>query len=275
MWWHACASSACWAESMDWLNTAAGFGVGLMVGITGVGGGSLMTPILVLLFGVAPAAAVGTDLWFAAFTKIVGGTVHHGKGTVDWQVFRRLCWGSLPASLLTLTWLHFSHAAQLKSGMLMTALGGVLLLTALAMVFKQKTHALGQALRSGAPEQFKRAQPALTVLAGAVLGVLVTLTSIGAGALGAVMLLALYPYRMTPARLVGTDIVHAIPLTIVAGTGHLLMGNVDLLLLGKLLLGSVPGVVIGTLVGTRIPEGLLRSAIAVVLVAVGTKLLLA
>jgi uncharacterized membrane protein YfcA len=260
---------------MDWMNTLAGFGVGLMVGITGVGGGALMTPILVLLFGVAPAAAVGTDLWFAAVTKMVGGAVHHRSGSVDWQVFRRLCLGSLPASVATLAWLHVGQVAQMKHGLLLNALGGVLLLTAAAMVFKQQTHAASQALRAQAPEQFKRAQPALTVLAGAVLGFLVTLTSIGAGALGAVLLLTLYPFRMKPARLVGTDIVHAIPLTIVAGTGHLLMGHVDLLLLGKLLLGSLPGVVMGALIGTRTPERLLRPAIAVVLTAVSVKLLTA
>ncbi len=260
---------------MDWMNSLAGFGVGLMVGITGVGGGALMTPILVLVFGVAPAAAVGTDLWFAAITKMVGGTVHHQNGSVDWQVFRRLCMGSLPASVLTLVWLQTAQVAQVKQGLLMNALGGVLLLTAAAMVFKKQTHAAGQALRSQSPETFKRAQPALTVAAGAVLGFLVTLTSIGAGALGAVLLLTLYPFRMTPARLVGTDIVHAIPLTVVAGTGHLLMGHVDLVLLGKLLLGSVPGVVLGALIGTRTPEGLLRPAIAVVLAAVSVKLLAA
>ena len=261
---------------MDWLNAAAGFGVGLLVGITGVGGGALMTPILVLLFGVTPAAAVGTDLWFAAITKLVGGLMHQRSGGVDWQVLRRLCMGSLPASVLVLACLHWSGGAvQLKHGLILNALGGVLLLTALAMVFKRQTHELGRRLRSGSPDAFKRAQPALTVLAGAVLGVLVTLTSVGAGALGAVMLVALYPYRMTPSRLVGTDIVHAIPLTIVAGTGHLAMGNVDLHLLGQLLVGSIPGIVLGSLISTRAPEHWLRGAISMVLVAVGAKLIAA
>lgn len=257
---------------MDWMNTLAGFGVGVMVGITGVGGGALMTPILVLLFGVAPVAAVGTDLWFAAITKMVGGAVHHSKGSVDWEVLRRLCYGSLPTSVLTLLWLNHSGVAQTKHGLILNALGAVLVLTAAAMVFKKQTHAIGQKLRSRAPDQFKAAQPALTVVAGAILGLLVTLTSVGAGALGAVMLLYLYPFRMKPARLVGTDIVHAIPLTVVAGTGHLLMGHVDLALLGKLLLGSIPGIVIGSMLGGRLPEGALRGAISVVLVAVGIKL---
>lgn len=259
---------------MDWMNTVAGFGVGVMVGVTGVGGGALMTPILVLLFGVAPAAAVGTDLWFAAITKMAGGAVHHSKGSVDWQVLRRLALGSLPASIVTLAWLHLAGLGQMKNGFILNALGAVLLLTALAMVFKKRTHALGQRLRATAPDQFKRAQPALTVVAGAILGFLVTLTSVGAGALGAVMLLYLYPWRMTPARLVGTDIVHAIPLTLVAGTGHMMMGNVDFSLLGGLLLGSVPGVILGSLISSKTPENLLRFAIAVVLTAVGAKLVI-
>lgn len=260
---------------MDWLNPVAGFVVGLLVGVTGVGGGSLMTPLLVLVFGMAPAAAVGTDLWFAAITKLVGGTVHHRRGGVDWEVVRRLALGSLPASALTLWWLHASGLGPVKQGLIVHMLGAVLVLTAVAMLLKKQLHAIGQRLRSTAPERFKGAQPLLTVLAGALLGFLVTLTSVGAGALGTVMLVYLYPFRMNPGRLVGTDIVHAIPLTMVAGMGHLWMGNVDLPLLGQLLLGSIPGIVIGSLVGTRTSELFLRRAIAAVLVAVGAKLLLA
>ena len=256
-----------------WLNAVAGFGVGTIVGITGVGGGSLMAPILVLLFGVAPASAVGTDLWFAAITKAVGGWVHHQKGGVDTQVLKLLCWGSLPAAVLTLACLQWAHGARLQNQVLLTALGAVLLLTAVAMVFKKRAQQFGQKLRDVSPVDFKRWQPALTVVAGAILGLLVTLTSIGAGALGTVMLVYLYPYRMTPKRLVGTDIVHAIPLTIVAGTGHLLMGNVNLLLLGQLLLGSVPGIVIGSLLAGKLPETGLRWAIAVVLTIASLKLL--
>lgn len=256
-----------------WINAIAGFGVGAIVGMTGVGGGALMTPILVLIFGTAPATAVGTDLWFAALTKLVGGAVHHKQGRVDGEVLRLLATGSLPAAVLTLLWLHFSHAAKLQNAVLMTALGAVLLLTAAAMVFKKRAQAFGQKLRTASPVDFKRWQPALTIVAGAILGVLVTLTSIGAGALGTVMLVYLYPYRMTPTRLVGTDIVHAIPLTIVAGTGHLLMGNVNLVLLGTLLLGSVPGIVVGSLMAGRLPENVLRYAIAVILCISAVKLL--
>jgi uncharacterized membrane protein YfcA len=258
---------------VDWLNVAAGFGVGAMVGMTGVGGGALMTPILVLLFGVAPTSAVGTDLWFAALTKIVGGSVHQRRGSVDWQVLRRLWLGSLPAAGATLWWLHLAGSGGIKHGLILTALGFVLVLTALAMLFKKQMHALGQRLRSRAPETFSGLQPALTVTAGAILGCLVTLTSVGAGALGTVMLVYLYPVRLTPARLVGTDIVHAIPLTVLAGTGHLLMGNVHGSLLGNLLIGSVPGVLLGAYLSNKAPEKLLRTSIAVVLVAVGAKLL--
>lgn len=257
---------------VDGLHTVAGFVVGLLVGITGVGGGALMTPLLVLLFGVAPATAVGTDLWFAAATKMVGGVVHGRSGTVDWEVFKRLCLGSLPAATLTLGALYVLGVGKL-GGVLVQTLGAVLILTALAMLFKKAFHAFGQQLRTRLPEDFKRAQPALTVAAGAILGVLVSLTSIGAGALGAVMLLYLYPFRMKPARLVGTDIVHAIPLTMVAGTGHLIMGNVDFKLLGVLLLGSVPGILVGSLVATRAPETLVRGVIALVLVAAGVKMM--
>jgi uncharacterized membrane protein YfcA len=178
-------------RTMDGLNTLAGFGVGAMVGMTGVGGGALMTPILVLLFGIAPAAAVGTDLWFASITKMAGGAIHQRHDGVDWQVLRRLALGSLPAAALTLAWLHFSGMGQIKQGFLLHALGAVLILTAGAMLFRQRIHAFGRDLRGSAPEQFKRFQPALTVVAGAILGSLVTLTSVGAGALGTVMLLYL------------------------------------------------------------------------------------
>lgn len=242
---------------MDWLHSLAGCFVGLLVGMTGVGGGALMTPLLVLIFGVVPTTAVGTDLWFAAITKLAGGVVHGRSGTVDWEVFKRLCLGSSPAAVITLVALNVLGTGRI-GGILVQALGGVLILTAVAMLFKRVFHALGQRLRTRLPQDFKRAQPALTVAAGAILGVLVSLTSIGAGALGAVMLLYLYPFRMKPMRLVGTDIVHAIPLTVVAGTGHLMMGNVDFGLLGSLLVGSIPGIVVGSLVSTRAPEGLLR-----------------
>jgi uncharacterized protein len=256
-----------------WANVVAGFGVGAVVGGTGVGGGALMAPILVLLFGFAPATAVGTDLWFAAATKLVGGFVHNRRGGVDRTVLKLLSLGSLPASLATLVWLRYGSGVRLQGEFLSAALGAVLLLTSGAMIFKRQAQAFGQRLRTVAPADFKRAQPALTVVAGAIIGLLVTLTSIGAGALGTVMLVYLYPFRLTPAKLVGTDIVHAIPLTIVAGIGHLLLGNVDLHLLGSLLLGSIPGVVLGSLLAGRLPERTVRLGIACALVFAGLRLL--
>lgn len=256
------------------MHTLAGFFVGALVGMTGVGGGALMTPILVLLFGVSPAVAVGTDLWFAALTKTVGGLMHHQRGSVDWEVLRRLCLGSLPTSVLTLAWLRITGVSQVRQGWILTALGFVLLLTALAIIFRKNTQAWGAAMRTQAPVGFKQAQPALTVIAGSILGLLVTLTSVGGGALGIVMLVFLYPFRLKPAQLVGTDIVHAIPLTIIAGSGYLWMGNVDLILLGKLILGSVPGIISGSMLSTKVPESTLRIAIAMILSVVGFKLVL-
>ena len=259
---------------IDGLTALAGVLVGAIVGITGVGGGSLMTPILVLLFGIAPQTAVGTDLLYASITKVFGTAVHHNHGTVDWQIVRRLACGSLPAAALTLTWMSIQEANRVKSGFIIDAVGVALIITSLGMLFKDWLHGLGRKLRVGDSERFKHVQPVLTVMAGVVLGVLVTLTSVGAGALGTVMLVYLYPFRMRPARLVGTDIVHAIPLTIVAGTGHLLMGNVDLKLLGQLLIGSVPGIILGSTLAGKMPEAGLRWAISVVLSIAAFKLLM-
>ena len=258
---------------MEWAYTFSGLIVGALVGMTGVGGGALMTPLLVLGFGVSPVVAVGTDLWFAAVTKTVGGLMHQQRGGVDWQVLRRLCLGSLPMAVLALAWLYATDRDKLRQGGLLTALGIVLLLTALAIVFRRRTRAWSARIYSTAPDRFSRFQPLLTVVAGAVLGVLVTLTSVGAGALGVVMLVYLYPFRLDPVRVVGTDIVHAIPLTLTAGLGHLWLGNVDASLLAWLLLGSIPGVVAGSLLASKVPETLLRSAIAIILTLVGIKLL--
>lgn len=255
------------------LNVIAGFGVGVIVGLTGVGGGSLMAPIMILIFGVAPTTAVGTDLWFAGITKIVGGWIHGKKGTIDWQILRRLFLGSIPASLATLAWLHYSGVGKSNSKLMMQALGITLILTSIAALSRARVHAFGESLRGSSPHAFKAAQPALTVVGGVILGFLVTFTSIGAGALGAVMLLYLYPRRLTPLSLVGTDIVHAIPLTLVAGTGHLLMGNVNGELLGNLLIGSIPGIIIGSMLAMRAPEQFVRTAITIVLALVGLKMI--
>ena len=259
----------------EWIHVVAGLGVGFVVGMTGVGGGALMTPILVLLLGVAPTVAIGTDLWFAALTKLAGGALHHSRGVVDWQVLRRLCAGSLPTSAALLLWLQQGGITPMRSAFVLHLLGAVLLLTAAAMLLKGRVHARGRMLRLHDAARFKQWQPALTVAAGAVLGALVTLTSVGAGALGAVMLLYLYPLRMTPPRLVATDIVHEVPLTLLAGSGHALLGHVELGLLAQLLLGSVPGVLLGAAAAHRAPERLLRPGIALMLVVVGARLVTA
>ena len=259
---------------MDLITPLAGFVVGVLVGFTGVGGGALMTPLLVFLFGVAPQTAIGTDLLFASITKGFGGWVHGARGSIDWVVLRRLAAGSLPASLLTLVLLHQFPAQRQAGALLFPALGVALALTSVAMLFKPAFHRLGRKLRTSAPERFKRAQPGLTVFAGALLGFLVTLTSVGAGALGVVMLVYLYPYRLTPAKLVGTDIAHAIPLTLVAGLGHWSLGNIDFALLGSLLLGSIPGIILGSRLSIKVDHGYVRTAIAVMLAIIGGKILL-
>lgn len=259
---------------MEIAATFSGLLTGFVVGMTGVGGGAIMTPILILLLGVAPQTAVGTDLLFATITKLVAVKIHGARGTVDWQVVRRLAWGSLPAALIVLAALHFS---SLRDGgfvqLMVPAIGVALVLTALGMLFKSPLHAAGRHLRIGKPADFKRWQPALTVVAGVAIGALVTLTSIGAGALGTVMLVYLYPLRLTPAKLVGTDLAHAVPVALIAGLGHLALGNVDFGLLGWLLAGSLPGVWLGAHLGTRAPDRVVRGAIALVLLLVGARIL--
>jgi hypothetical protein len=260
--------------SLDPATVWSGLLVGIVVGFTGVGGGSLMTPILVLLLGVAPHTAVGTDLLFASVTKMVGVTVHHHQGTVDWRIVRLLATGSLPAAAATLVWMRLTDASHLNEGLLITAVGVALLLTSLGIFFKERLHALGRHLRLDVPVRFKAVQRPLTVATGAVLGVLVALTSIGAGALGTTFLVYLYPLRLTPRLLVGTDLAHAIPLALLTGLGHLWLGNVSWSLLGTLLVGSIPGVIAGSLVGTLIPLVLVQRGIALVLGAVALKMLL-
>lgn len=257
---------------MDWRLILSGALVGLLVGATGVGGGALMTPLLLLLFGVVPMAAVGTDLWFAALTKLFAAPVHHRHGLIDWPVVKRLWAGSLPASTLTLLWLR-SH--QLDEGDMDLVKAGIALAvmaTALAMLFQRHLHGLGRRLRISEGTAFKAAQRPLTIAAGALLGVLVTATSVGAGALGAVLLVYLYPLRLTPPRLIATDIVHALPLALFAGLGHLVLGHVDGTLLMNLLIGSIPAVMLGAALSARMPHAVLRWALMAVLMAVGVKL---
>jgi uncharacterized membrane protein YfcA len=215
---------------------------------------------------------VGTDLWFAATTKLFATRVHHGHGLIDWVVVKRLWLGSLSASAATLVWMKLHPVDASAVSLLKTAIAVAVLITALGMVFQQPLHALGRKLRTSNETDFKSAQAPLTVAAGVVLGVLVTLTSVGAGALGAVFLAYLYPLRLTPPRLIATDIVHAIPLAVFAGVGHLLIGNVNFTLLGNLLVGSIPAVVVGAMLSARLPHSFLRMTLAVVLLSIGAKL---
>lgn len=253
----------------------AGFFVGLVVGLTGVGGGSLMTPILIFFFDVKPYLAVGTDLLFAAFTKM-GGTLKLARAkVVDWRVVLHLSAGSIPAALVTLFVLnHFGAASQKVQSLMTSTLGAALLLTAAATLYK--------ALRGkAAPVSVQRGQETLAatprhwsfpLLFGAVIGTLVTLTSVGAGAIGVTVLMILYPMLPLP-RIVAADIAYAVPLTLVAGLGHASLGSVDWPLLSKLLLGSLPGIWIGSHWMSRIPERVIRSLLSVLLAYAGVKLI--
>jgi uncharacterized membrane protein YfcA len=238
-----------------------------------VGGGSVMTPILLLVFGTHPLSAVGTDLWFAAITKTAATKVHHGAGLIDWQVVRRLWLGSLPASALTMWWLASAHMGPHATDWVKGGIAIAILVTATAMLFQNQLHELGRKFRVGDARHFKAMQPVATVMAGAMLGFLVTLTSIGAGAIGVVLLAYLYPLRLTASRLIATDIVHAIPLAMFAGMGHLIAGNVDFNLLGNLLIGSLPGVLIGATLSSKLPQVVLKRSLAAILIFTGYKLL--
>ncbi len=255
---------------INWLYPLAGVLVGLIVGLTGVGGGSLMTPLLVLAFGFHPVTAVGTDLLYASATKTVGTTVHGWRGTVDWKVVRRLATGSVPATLLTLVALRYAPPGSPDTGhAIQIVLGVTLILSAIAAFLRKR-------LVSRLAPRFEAMSEArlhgLTILLGAVLGILVSLTSVGAGALGMTALLLLYP-KAPVNRLVGSDIAHAVPLTLLGGIGHWILGTVDFSLLGSLLIGSVPGIIIGSLIASRVSDRWLGQILAVVLAIVGIKLL--
>ncbi|RFC33635.1 MAG: hypothetical protein DID91_2727702928 [Candidatus Nitrotoga sp. MKT] len=259
---------------MDWLYTFSGFIVGFVVGVTGVGGGSLMTPVLVLMFGIAPATAVGTDLLYASLTKMGGSWVHGRRGTVDWKVVKLLAMGSLPAALLSMALLHYLALDEkhLKS-LITSVLSVALLLTAAALLFKPYLIKLGRRPDGVMFELHAHHLTGATIFTGAVLGVLVTISSVGAGALGVVVLLFLYP-RAPMAQIVGTDIAHAVPLTLIAGLGHAALGTVNYGLLGSLLLGSLPGIYLGSHLGIKIPDHVLRPILATMLTVIGIKLML-
>jgi uncharacterized membrane protein YfcA len=249
----------------------SGFAVGLLVGLTGVGGGSLMTPLLTLLFGIHPSVAVGTDLAFASATKTAGTFAHRFKGTVRWDIVRRLSYGALPAAVVTTLLLkHFGAVSDGISLVIRYSIAISVFLTVIALLFKSKL----QVWLNAHPErqlqglELSRA----TILAGAVLGTLVTISSIGAGAVGATLLVLLYP-RLSPAEVAGTDIAYAVPLTAIAAFGHWWLGSIDWSLLGALLLGSVPGITIGSLAARAVPEKFLRGLLAITLTSVALKLI--
>jgi len=249
----------------------SGFAVGVLVGLTGVGGGSLMTPLLTLLFGIHPSVAVGTDLAFASATKTAGTFAHRFKGTVRWDIVRRLSYGALPAAVVTTLLLkHFGAVSDGMSLVIRYSIAISVFLTVIALLFKSKL----QVWLNAHPErqlqglELSRA----TILAGAVLGTLVTISSIGAGAVGATLLVLLYP-RLSPAEIAGTDIAYAVPLTAIAAFGHWWLGSIDWNLLGALLLGSVPGITIGSLAARAVPEKFLRGLLAITLTSVALKLI--
>jgi hypothetical protein len=269
-----------------WLLYAlAGGVVGFVIGLTGVGGGSFMTPILVSLFGIKMAVAVGTDLLYAAMTKANGVLVHRHQGTVEWKVVRRLSLGSVPASILTIVALRYVKDMGVDyTSYLTLTLGVMLILTSIVLLFrnfliKERKHMSTEESEVGGFER-RHAGP-LTVVMGISLGVLVTMSSVGAGAFGAAVLMVLYP-RMPMIRIIGTDLAHAVPLTLVAGLGHMLhmgsidlanlqIGNVDLRLLSGLMAGSLPAIWLGTKLANRLPDNLIRPVMALILLSLGLK----
>ena len=254
---------------IDPLYSLSGFAVGLLVGMTGVGGGALMTPILIMLFGVHPSTAVGTDLLYAAATKTGGSLVHGFARGIDWRVVGRLATGSIPATIVTLGALsHFSLSGDAARNLITLVLSVALFATAFVLVFGE---AIIAAYRSRVSELDPQRTAVNTVLVGALLGVLVSISSVGAGAIGVVALIMLYP-QLPMAKIVGSDIAHAVPLTLIAGTGHWMMGSVDWHIMGSLLVGSLPGIFVGSYFAIRIPERALRLVLATTLFVVASRI---
>lgn len=247
------------------LYPVVGLVVGVIVGLTGVGGGSLMTPALVFLFKIPVDIAVGTDLIFASLTKIAGVTAHSARGNVNWRIVTRLGAGSLPASVATIFVMSQlkAHGKPLD-GIILPVLGVSLVATAVAVLLRKGILAAG----GGLFDLTERTSNNLAILVGIVLGVMVTLTSVGAGAIGVAALMLVYP-KLRGAEVVGSDLAHAIPLVTVAGLGHLQLGNIDYRLLIGLLLGSVPGIYIGSSVSSRLSEVMMRRILACILLVMG------
>lgn len=255
---------------MDFGFIIAGFIVGFLVGLTGVGGGSLMTPILMIFFHIKPALAVGTDLLYASVTKSVGIFAHGKLGNIDWRVVKLLAAGSVPASFATILFLRSIDVDSNEAiSTIKFSLGVALIITSVAVILRTKLMSL-LSKDSLIPEKYVASS---TVILGIVLGGLVTLTSVGAGALGVTALIVLYPHKKIT-TIVGTDIAHAVPLTLVAGLGHASLGTVDYNLLGTLLIGSIPGIYIGSHLSAKVAEHWIRIALAAILIYVGIKLVL-
>jgi uncharacterized protein len=256
---------------MTLLYPSVGFGVGVLVGLTGVGGGSLMTPLLVLVFGIHPAVAVGTDLLQVSITKMAGSLVHGFRNTVDWRVVRTLASGSIPSTILTLLLLsriNIQNGAM--QGIISEILGVSLVFTAICLLLRNR---LVKISAGWIDRMSPRQQTILTVTSGALVGFLVTMTSVGAGAIGTTVLIILYP-RLPMPRLVGSDVAHAVPLTLLAGVGHWLLGSIDWSLLTSLLSGSIPGIIIGSYMASRVPDFALRAILAVTMAIVGSRMLI-
>jgi uncharacterized membrane protein YfcA len=253
---------------------AAGLCVGLMVGLTGVGGGSLMTPLLILIFGQSPTTAVGTDLAFAAITKIAATASFGYSRRVDWRVVGRLALGSIPGAAAAIAWFSLAPNSLVVDHLVLRALALVLAITAIGLLLQRALRHLGLKLAASLANA-ERHQRLLTILAGFFLGVAVTLTSVGAGALGTVALVWLYPLRLPGDRLVATDIAHALPITMIAGLGHAALGHLNLPVLALLLIGSIPGILLASRVAIHLPHAITRALVAVVLAVAAARVFLA
>ena len=259
---------------MDFSLTIIGFFVGFIIGMTGVGGGSLMTPILVLGFGIKPAIAVGTDLLYAAITKSGGVLVHHKHGNIQWKILSLLFMGSIPATVCSIFIIKYLDNAGVNyDHLIMTTLSIALILTGLFLISRNQLHKLS------AEEKFvsikllhRKYRKPITIFAGALIGVLVTISSVGAGVIGAAFLFFLYP-KYKAIKIVATDLAHAIPITAIAGLGHAHIGTVDYILLGSLVLGSLPGIYLGSHFGNFLPDKIMRPILACMLLAIGIRLL--
>ena len=248
----------------------AGLLVGLAVGATGVGGGSLMTPLLILFYGISPALAVGTDLLYASISKSFGVLLYRNRKSVDWSIVGWQALGSVPASLLTLVFLqHLGHTGGLDRLIKITLSVAIIVTATFTLLHGTINSRLSRgSLAQGGREIGPVWQRGLTVAAGVLIGSVVTISSVGAGAIGMMLLLMLYP-RHEPVKLVGSDLAHAVLITAIAGIGHARLGTIDYHLLGWLLLGAIPGIWLGSHVGFRLDGPSLKRAVACLLLLVG------